>query len=90
MVWGTVEPRDVDGVLLEGLRLEQLAEVLDGGADLAHDAGLFERRAGGEEVAELRGGVLVHAAVGGDREVAPHLWATAMVIGLGSGSGPQG
>mmetsp|Transcript_32537 Transcript_32537/g.76880 ORF Transcript_32537/g.76880 Transcript_32537/m.76880 type:complete len:1302 (-) Transcript_32537:34-3939(-) len=79
-----VEPRRVDGVLLEGIRLEELAQVLDRGADLSEDEELLEgahkrtarllaRRRVGEDVAELRVGVLVHAAVGDHREVAPHL-----------------
>ena len=68
---------DVDGVLLEGVRLEQLAQVLDRGADLSEDEELLERaheraarllarRRVGEDMTKLRVGVLVHAAVGDD------------------------
>mmetsp|Transcript_18949 Transcript_18949/g.55655 ORF Transcript_18949/g.55655 Transcript_18949/m.55655 type:complete len:1292 (+) Transcript_18949:3267-7142(+) len=77
-----VQPRRVDGVLLELFGLQELHEVLDGGADLAVDEELLEgehqglarllaRGARGEEVAELRVGELVHAAVGRHRKVAP-------------------
>mmetsp|Transcript_15252 Transcript_15252/g.57963 ORF Transcript_15252/g.57963 Transcript_15252/m.57963 type:complete len:556 (-) Transcript_15252:1079-2746(-) len=77
-----VQPARVDGVLLEGIRLEQLGEVLDGGADLSahldvlqgHDevlAGFLSGGSLGKEVPELGVGVLVDAAVGADAEVAP-------------------
>mmetsp|Transcript_7023 Transcript_7023/g.21563 ORF Transcript_7023/g.21563 Transcript_7023/m.21563 type:complete len:385 (-) Transcript_7023:962-2116(-) len=79
-----VEPGRVDRVLLELLGLKELAEVLDGGANVAHDeellqrkneglARLFARLAGGEQVAKLRVGKLVHTTVGDDGEIAPHL-----------------
>ena len=57
------------------------------GFRLGHEraARLLTRRCVGEDVAELRVGVLVHAAVGDDREVAPHLRGGARGVGSGRG-----
>ncbi len=79
-----VQPAGVDGVVLELLRLEQLDEVLHGGADVSAHVYLLQGQhqrlarvlaggAGGEQMAELRVGELVDAAVGAHGEVAPHL-----------------
>ena len=80
----TVQPRGIDGVLLELLGLQKLNEVLDGRADLAadldllqgQDEGLASSLPGGtlgEQMAELRIGKLVDATVGTDAEVAPNV-----------------
>ena len=79
-----VEPAGVDGVVLELGRLQQLDQVLHGGADVSAHVDLLQSQhqrlarvlaggARGEQVAELRVGELVDAAVGAHREVAPHL-----------------
>ena len=80
----TVQPRGIDGVLLELLGLQKLNEVLDGRADLTTDLDLLqgqhERLASslpggslGEQMAELRIGKLVDATVGTDAEVSPNV-----------------
>ena len=79
-----VQPRGIDGVLLELLGLQKLNEVLHGRADLTTDLDLLQgqhkRLASslpggtlGEQMAELRIGKLVDATVGTDAEVSPNV-----------------
>ena len=79
-----VEPAGVEAVAQERLGLEQLDDVLDGGAEVAAYAELLEREdhvfardlarlAPREAVAELRVGELVQAAARRHAEVAPHV-----------------
>mmetsp|Transcript_7509 Transcript_7509/g.12243 ORF Transcript_7509/g.12243 Transcript_7509/m.12243 type:complete len:616 (+) Transcript_7509:2802-4649(+) len=78
----TVQPRGVDGVLLEGFHFQQLNQVLHRGADLAAYlhllqckdkalAGILPGGARGEDVTKLGVSVLVDATVGTNAEIAP-------------------
>ena len=79
-----VQPRGVDGIILELTRFEKLNQVLDGSADFtAHDHALESEHerlarfvasfAGCKDVTKLGISKLVHATIGADREVTPHV-----------------
>ncbi|ROV86895.1 hypothetical protein VMCG_10866 [Cytospora schulzeri] len=85
-----VQPASGDGVVLEGLRLQELDEILDSGAEVTTNAQFLEGDdhvfprclsvlTVGENVTKLGVGETVNTRSGTDREVTPHIGATPEV-----------